>query len=427
MQITIITEINFYNERTTLMDAHIFNRIDQLLQDEKNTELIDYLNKLLHSEDMKSAEKEARSLIIDAKINFSASQFNTFLELINQLKIFGNKQFFFTESKNIAFIDAKNLKDPFLGAQRYLKMVNNKEYTVNDCLDANEKFNIKTIFKKINKLYEVQTDKVNVAFDLVNLTQFQLKASIAISSIPNNNPIVFVDDMLENTFVSSLFAAFLNSLDKQKFGRFAFQFLLYTINEECIGQKLPGEDGFKELINYIQISDNDNLVNFVTDCYFAMLAFVLGHELAHFYLNHKSNNLTIEEHRRQEYEADEAAYLILLKLIEDDQSTIPEERVFYPHAYLAPVMLFDYFDIIYFTERTIYDREREIDGTHPSLLERSSKLIDLSEQKKVSFNKEAGQILCSAYYSMCDSYKIDLNYNKQHHLIDNIIEKNRKR
>ena len=136
----------------------------------------------------------------------------------------------------------------------------------------------------------------------------------------------------------------------------------------------------------------------INDLYWSALAFAMCHELAHIY-NHDdfdTNEESPEKMQLAESKADHTAYDIYLRIISGEFDGIPScfHEVFHDYLYTAPMILFLFYNDLYFVCHNIFGEE--IGENHPESITRINELLRQSESMDYEFESEDGNaILCS--------------------------------
>lgn len=176
---------------------------------------------------------------------------------------------------------------------------------------------------------------------------------------------------------------------------------------------------------------DDNLQNWemvlVADLYWCMLAFALCHEVAHIYLKHCDFNndkqISDEEIRKQEYEADKAGYDIYLRVLMKymHRTTDETSSVFQEYMYTAPMILLLFYRGLFFVDELLYNEQRL--ETHPKEDDRINKLLEISQSDEYDFDTVGGNILLSNYYNVSDAFCEMLRTKLQEGKLKELIRK----
>lgn len=310
------------------------------------------------------------------------------------------------------------------GIARYLKYFG-KGTDYDQIASAYQEKNINTLLDDIctefSLLYQYEVDGV----ELINRYQKGICVSAYTSQI---HPAVYVDELFESTVTSFLLISFLwaEFEDNEDIWGFAFSYMLYIFHEQCILGEMVSESSLEELLRIVSEMDA-HLVELVTDCYWAILTFALSHELAHLYFNKGGRKSeTDRQIRREEYDADRIAYDMVLRMIMRDAKKPEKERTLYEHSYLAPMMLMEYFDLFYYTDRVLYKQWVE-DRSHPMPMRRKNQLFGIAYRPEYEFNTEEGNALYHGLLDVTDKYyKPNLLMKMEKGKLAPVLDRNRR-
>lgn len=222
------------------------------------------------------------------------------------------------------------------------------------------------------------------------------------------NPVVYMDDLIPAALIQSLSAIFFwdeYSTDSESV-EWAYKSLYSTLKEQAIHKSLPTNDTVSKWFEFVQ--KDKHIVELAVDAYYLIVTFALAHELAHIYLGHLSSIGSDEmDVFDRELEADQVAYECILHLI-DEQTKGSGSKIwdrYYEHAYLAPLMFFDYYDLIVYTAEKLEIEGYGVSGGYPSTQVRCEKLLETVNLPKYVLNTEEGNIMYNCFLDVCDMYK----------------------
>lgn len=231
---------------------------------------------------------------------------------------------------------------------------------------------------------------------------------------------VFFDSFLEETLhpffiITIIWAKYFD--DKDKYGKF-FNYLpaaMYAVIKDRGMYNIYENQYIKD-----EISQWTSTVNLAVSCQYFCMYFCLAHEIAHGYIKSRSMNLSSKD---EEYKADSIAYEVVLSLMEDEEASnvSVQDRELFEYCYLAPMMLFDMWDLIFYTERVLFQRTI-VNDSHPSIKKRKENLFSIPyDDDRFKFDTEEGNAVYNAFTDVIDKYKTELLYRNEQGQIDELI------
>ena len=155
-------------------------------------------------------------------------------------------------------------------------------------------------------------------------------------------------------------------------------------------------------------SFSDIMMHRTMDCVWVTWAFLVSHELYHIQKGSPYNSY------EEELEADAYAYKTIINLIMTQKDgKVPEDiKVFYEETYLAPIMLFNYFELL-----DIYCNlcGREVlYSSHPSPKERQNQIFNLFDDY-IPDDMETfmGNEVLNTFLEISDTLKSQISYKKK--------------
>lgn len=148
-----------------------------------------------------------------------------------------------------------------------------------------------------------------------------------------------------------------------------FKLLCFIFNEQCIWGQMPDENA-KEVIMK-KVSKDSQILNLASDCYWLIILFTVAHEVAHIYQMEKNPTYWREHLIEAEYNADEIAYDILLKLIMEKKN---QKMILEEYTYLTSMMYMDFFNLYYYTDYILYETKHNFKD-HPTPERRKERLL----------------------------------------------------
>ena len=252
----------------------------------------------------------------------------------------------------------ESVKDIDTAIRRYLSLFNQKSYT--DILLCYRKQNIDVWLPRVCKKFEELYGEPMNSVELINRYQ----NGICISACTNlTHQAIYVDELFESVLMSFLLNSFLWSecSNEIEIWKMCFQNTLNCFHEQCILGRWSSDREIDKLIKVV-IEKDTHLFDLAADCYWTIISFILAHELAHIYYKKIRRERGIEEKewkikecKQEEYDADRLAYNLVLAMIKEDCMLPENKRVLYEHSVLAPMMLMDFFECFYYTDKILYN------------------------------------------------------------------------
>lgn len=252
-----------------------------------------------------------------------------------------------------------------------------------------------------------------------------------------DSPAIYMDELFQSTL--SLFLAlcfwWAKDLDDVEMWNYCFQFLFSVFYSQCVLGEAIGE---KQLKPFLEILKREPLVlSQASDCYWSILAFLLAHELSHLYLEKVEGTVVpasmppskryYYKLQKEEFKADRMAYDLFLRLLIKDSQREEKERTFFEYTYLAPMMVMDYFDLIYYTDRVLH-KVWLTDMSHPLPIKRKNQLFGIAYDEKYKFQTEEGNALYQWFIDVTDKcYKDNLLLKMERHKLDSVIQSEKRR
>lgn len=275
---------------------------------------------------------------------------------------------------------------------------------------------------EFGRIHGVSMDKI----ELVNRYQEGIRISAYASK---KHPAIYVDELFESTLMGFLFTCFLwyeFGEDPEMWG-ICFSNMLYIFHEQCVLGRMVGEKNLEDLMELVAERDK-HLITIVTDCYWAIMVFVLAHELSHIYFRRMGRlSKTKKQKRQEEYDADRFAYDMVLRMIMKDAKKEENQRFLYEYSCMAPMMLMDYFDLYYYTDRVVYKQCFD-DPVHPNPGKRKNQLFGIMYKPEYVLETAEAYDLYSAFlHTVHNQYKDELLLKMERGKIDRVIDWERKK
>lgn len=231
---------------------------------------------------------------------------------------------------------------------------------------------------------------------------------------------LMVNVLLEYTANHYLWARFGNDVFP-----FCFKYTLKILDACCRQGYLNSDESLCELLSQFKDKGDAKAYTFIADLYWCIIAFIMCHELAHIYIDDisKNENKPITDIEAETL-ADEYGYKVFLHLIEsmNSHTDSPYATVFQDYLYAAPMILFLFYEDLYFMENWIYG-ERISLGEHSSFSSRLSRLLDLSREWDIQIDLSEGDAVLASYWNISDLFREELVYKLKNGKLTEVMQK----
>ena len=231
---------------------------------------------------------------------------------------------------------------------------------------------------------------------------------------------LMVNVLLEYTANHYLWARFGNDVFP-----FCFKYTLKILDACCRQGYLNSDESLCELLSQFKDKGDAKAYTFIADLYWCIIAFIMCHELAHIYIDDisKKENKPITDIEAETL-ADEYGYKVFLHLIEsmNSHTDSPYATVFQDYLYAAPMILFLFYEDLYFMENWIYG-ERISLGEHSSFSSRLSRLLDLSREWDIQIDLSEGDAVLASYWNISALFREELVYKLKNGKLAEVMQK----
>ena len=275
------------------------------------------------------------------------------------------------------------------------------EYFTEEQLQANmQRYNLENMLAIVKDYFLKEYGYVATNIELNN--RYQRTINSYIYNDEKNPAVVHIDELFESTMMAFFLAMFKWSKDFDNLEVYGncYLYLLFLMNDVSILGEMQGEDANRELLE--MVAGDLQILQLAEDCYWTVLAFSLAHEVAHAYLANIGKKYTKGHPEKEEFDADEIAYHIVLKIIMDKEA---RGIVLEPYTYLAPMMYMDFFDMVYYTDRILY-KTFFYNDTHPALKKRKGWLFAIVDRDEYILDTREGNYLYRGFNEVYKEYKI---------------------
>ena len=300
-----------------------------------------------------------------------------------------------------------------------------EELTSRQIQQSFEEKNLNTLFEDLclqfEKLYGEKIENV----ELINRYQKGIRVSAYTSKL---YPAIYVDELFESTLMSFLYVCFLWSEfeNDPEIWSFCFRYMLFIFHEQCILGEMVCETDLKRILEYISKKD-PHIFYQASDCYWTILTFCLSHELAHIYFDRMGReSITYKQRRQEEFDADRIAYDMVLHIIMEDAKYPENKRRLYEFTSLAPMILMEYFDLFYYTDRVLY-KQWVNDNIHPTPIKRKNQLFGILYKPEYELKTNEANALFHAVLNVTDrGYKDNLLLKMHRGKLTNVLDYERR-
>lgn len=231
------------------------------------------------------------------------------------------------------------------------------------------------------------------------------------STIKADNAIIIFDELFQYTLMSFYLTIFSLAYNDSK-ENFERCFKNCVVLLDLLGNKNQiGTHNPKEIVEICKLPKD--VIDLAMDIYWVSWTFVFAHEFYHAKCINGTSLL------QEELNADQFAYITLLRLIEtQNNAEMPDKiKVFHEYLYLAPMMLMEYFKLFDFYN-TLWGKENDCIN-HPSPKHRQDKLFDMFDNYiPESFDTTIGNDLYNSFLDQIDMLREQLEIKKKKGKLD---------
>lgn len=237
--------------------------------------------------------------------------------------------------------------------------------------------------------------------------------------------LVYIDKLMVNVLLEYTANHYLWARFGDDVFPFCFKYTLKILDACCRQGYLNSDESLCELLSQFKHKGDARAYTFIADLYWCIIAFIMCHELAHIYIDDMSRkeNKPITDIEAETL-ADEYGYKVFLHLIESVNSSInsPYSSVFQDYLYAAPMILFLFYEDLYFMENWIYGETISL-GEHSSVSSRLLRLLDLSREWDIQIHLSEGDAVLANYWNISDLFREELVYKLKNGKLTEVIQK----
>ncbi len=236
--------------------------------------------------------------------------------------------------------------------------------------------------------------------------------------------IVYIDKLIMDALFDYIASYYLWARFGSEVFSFCFKYTLKTLDPHFRQGYLGSDKSACELLELLKSKGDDKAYVFITDLYWCALAFIMCHELAHIYIDKITDMRDIPmDDSVEENLADEYGYQVFLHMIEESNSKIdsPFASVFHSYLYAAPMILFLFYEDLYFMGNWVYGEKMEI-KEHLPFSSRIDKLLALSREWEADFDLAEGDDVLKNYWAISDLFREELVYKVKNGKLSKVIQ-----
>ena len=273
-------------------------------------------------------------------------------------------------------------------------------FTGEQLIENMQRYNVENMLALIKDFFRKEFGYAAENVELNNL--YQRTVNSYIYNDGKNPAVVHIDELFESTMMAFFLAMFKWAKDFTELGVYGncYRYVLYLMNDVCILGEMQGEDAVRAMME--MIAGDLQILQLAEDCYWTVLAFSMAHEVAHAYIAAIGRKYSKQHPEREEFDADEIAYHIVLKIIMSGES---RGILLEPYTYLAPMMYIDFFDLIYYTDRILY-KTYLYNSTHPTLKKRKGWLFRIVDREEYELDTREGNYLYRGFNVVYKEYRV---------------------
>ncbi len=233
---------------------------------------------------------------------------------------------------------------------------------------------------------------------------------------------VYVDKLMVNVLFEYVANYYLWARFEKDAFSFCFPYAANLLDICCRQGFLNSDEERSRLLQEIaQRCDGGGMV-FISNMYWSIIAFIMCHELAHIYID--SNIPETVSAEEAEILADEYGYKVYLSLIDGKASTLNAHfmEIFHDYLYAAPMILFLFYEDLYFMESWIYGESLQL-REHAPFEARINRLIEISRNDEYTFDLDKGDDVLNNFWDISELFREELFYKLKNGKLISFIQK----
>lgn len=233
---------------------------------------------------------------------------------------------------------------------------------------------------------------------------------------------VYIDKLMVNVLFEYVANYYLWARFGSEVFSFCFPYALNLIDICCRQGFINSDENVSSLLNVLAQKCDARAYIFISDLYWSIIAFIMCHELAHIYIDDTLGDSISS--RDAEILADEYGYTVFLSLIDHNDCSFesPFLDVFQDYLYAAPLVLFLFYEDLYFMEYWVYGEKIAL-HEHSSFSNRISRLHDISREIELNFELDSGDAVLNNFWDISDYFREELVYKLKNGKLTDLIQK----
>lgn len=314
---------------------------------------------------------------------------------------------------------SESMRDDERGIKMMLEYFS-EHFTEEQLRENMQRYSLDNIFELVRNYFQKEFNFTGENIELSN--SYHRSISSYIYKDREKPPIIHIDELFESTVMAFFLVIFKWSKDFDNLDVYGncFCYLLYLMNDVCLLGEIQGENANRTMLEMIK--GDVQILQLAEDCYRTVLIFNIAHEFAHAYLRSIGKKYTEQHPEKEEFDADEIAYHIVLKIIIDGENN---NGILENYTYLAPMMYVDFAELMYYTDRVLY-KSILVDADHPTLKKRKQRLFAIVDRNEYDFDTVMGNHLYSGFLDVWDEYKDQVLLKMERGKLANILRTERR-
>lgn len=302
-------------------------------------------------------------------------------------------------------------KEKTESAQKWQEML-----TKENIFSYDVEVDIYALFRLIKETFEkVYGCELDVSFSSMYIVSRDGKSTVKHDFTPRSfteGKVVYIDRLIVNVLFEYIANNYIWSRYGQEVFGFCFQYAINLIDICCRQGFINSDENVASLLEFMKDKCDARALVFVADMYWSILAFIMCHEVAHIYIAQVlMKQSEWKSGRNQEALADEIGYEVYLHIIDGKASGAKSAftEVFHDYLYAAPMVLFLFYEDLYFMQKWIYGESISL-KEHPQFEERINSLLEISRRPDFDFDIHQGDDVLNCFWDISEYFREELFY-----------------